>query len=138
VKLGVIDTNVASFFFGRRPELALYEDDCRRRRLEVSFQTVGELLQGAEKKNWGAERRRALRAFISTLRVVPYDMGLVKTWARVTAVAISNGRALTDGDGWIAATAVYRRATLITHDTDFVDLPIHGLDVICRAPDERP
>ncbi len=135
MKLAVIDTNLASFFFGERPELALYEDDCRGRRLEVSFQTVGELLQGAETKKWGSERRRALRAFVSSLRVVPYDRGVVKAWARVTAAAIAKGRALTDGDGWIAATAVHRRATLITHDADFVGLDIEGLDVICHAPD---
>ena len=133
MKIVVLDTNVSSFIFGARPEFALYEDDCRDRRLEVSFQTVAELLQGAEKKKWGAARRRALRVFIATLRVVPYDMDLVKAWAHVTAEAIEKGRALTDGDGWIAATAVYRRATLVTHDTDFVDLDIDGLDVVCHA-----
>ncbi|MEZ0229192.1 MAG: PIN domain-containing protein [Planctomycetota bacterium] len=135
MKIAVIDTNIASFFYGDRPELELYREACEGKRIEVGFQTVAELLQGAELRGWGAERRRNLRAFIRGLRVVPYDLGLAKAWASVSAKSIGNGRSLTDGDAWIAATAVYRRATLVTHDRDFVDLDIDGLDVVCHAPE---
>ena len=51
-------------------------------------------------------------------------------------VAVSTrgrGRTLDAGDMWIAAAAMRRGATLLTHDKDFVDLEIPGLDVVCRA-----
>lgn len=44
------------------------------------------------------------------------------------------GRALTDGDGWIAACALASGAPLLTHDADFRGLAIPGLDVVCYAP----
>jgi hypothetical protein len=37
------------------------------------------------------------------------------------------------GDAWIAATAVHRRLTLLTHDRDLKGLPVSGLTVVSFA-----
>jgi predicted nucleic acid-binding protein len=133
MKLAIIDTNIASFLLGNKLERELYREELVGRRVEVSFQTVAELLYGAEAAGWGAARRNTLRAFVRSLRVVPYDYELAKAWARVLAESERRGRALTTTDAWVAATAIARRAPLVAHDRDFVDLKIKGLDVICHA-----
>lgn len=53
----------------------------------------------------------------------------------MSAKTVAKGRTLSEGDAWIAATAVYRNATLVTHDADFVGLDIDGLNVVCHAPE---
>lgn len=78
MKVAVIDTSVASFVYSERPEFELYRDALIGKKIEVSFQTVAELLRGAELKGWGGERRRTLRAHIRGLKVVHSDLGLAK------------------------------------------------------------
>jgi predicted nucleic acid-binding protein len=101
--------------------------------LAVSFQTAAELFQWAEERQWGTAARNDLDRVIGSLLVVPYDTDLARAWGRVMSLAKGAGRRLEAGDAWIAATAVHRQLTLLTHDRDLVGLSIPGLNVICYA-----
>jgi tRNA(fMet)-specific endonuclease VapC len=74
-----------------------------------------------------------LDRLISKFLVIPYDLELARVWARVMTQARSTGQGLEAGDGWIAATAVHRSISLVTHDKDLAGLSIPGLTVICHA-----
>src|SRR5687767_15784694 len=99
----LLDTSVASFFHPGREGLAyrrLYEGDLAGHVLAVSFQTVAELLLWAEQNNWGAARRRTLENHLARMVVIPYDLELARTWARVMASSRAAGRRLESADAW--------------------------------------
>jgi predicted nucleic acid-binding protein len=129
----VIDTNVASFLFGKKTQASLYEVDLKDRQLVLSFQTVGEMLYGAEIKNWGKKKRAELTAFIKQYGTsYPDDEGVV-VWVEMQRELWKNGKTLTYPDSWVAATALASDLPLIAHDAAFRFVP--GLKLICRAPD---
>lgn len=130
----VLDTNVASFFFGRKLEAKLYEDDCKDRLLYLSFQTVGEMLAGAEMAEWGERRRDELAEFLSRYEpIYPDDENkVVETWATMSAAMKKKGKTLKLEDSWIAATALATGRLLIAHDKAFKHVP--GLKLMCHAP----
>jgi len=89
----------------------------------VCFVTVAELWKGAILSRYGDERRRTLRATVTSLVVVPSTDDLAEEWARVVAEARSLGQALGGAelgknvhahDAWIAATARLRDLPLLT------------------------
>jgi predicted nucleic acid-binding protein len=132
----LLDTSVASLLHPRKStssRLKLYEPDLLGQTLAVSFQTVAELLEWAEERGWGDARRKELDAVLAKLVVVPYEIELARSWAKVMVHARSVGRRLEAGDAWIAASAVRHGLALVTHDRDFLALGIPGLQVICRA-----
>ena len=132
----LLDTSVASMLHPRKRGstfLAAYEPTLRNQILAVSFQTVAELYLWAEQHRWGAPQRAALHRFIGQFMVIPYELELARTWARVMIQARSAGRRLEAGDAWIAATAVHRSIPLVTHDKDLTQVPIAGLTIISHA-----
>ncbi len=54
----VCDTDVWSFLFKKDTRAELYRAHLEKRVLCISFQTVAELYQWAEKADWGTARRR--------------------------------------------------------------------------------
>ena len=96
----------------------------------ISFQTVAELWRWAERNNWGAQRRSRLESFIQRFGVIGYEQRLARFWARVITDAERVGRPLDSGDAWIIASAVAYQLPLYTHDRDFLNLPIAGLEVV--------
>jgi len=98
--------------------------------LALSFQSVAELWSWAEENNWGTSRREGLERFIRRFLIIPYDLELAKSWARLSAHCQRIGRRLEAGDAWIAATAVRFRIPLVTHDRDHVGLRYPDLHVI--------
>jgi tRNA(fMet)-specific endonuclease VapC len=132
----LLDTTVASFLHSRKQQSlyrAAYEPHLRDNLLAMSFQTVAELFLWAEQSKWSVRQRAALDDVIRQFVVIPYDMELARTWARVMTHARASGHRLESGDAWIAATAVHRRIPLITHDRDFASLKLSGLSVVCHA-----
>jgi len=132
----LLDTTVASFLHPKKRGSTLrrlYEPHLRDQLLALSFQTVAELFLWGEQNQWGEPQRHALGLFISRFIVIPYDQDLARVWARVMNQARSSGRRLESGDAWIAATAVHRGITLVTHDMDLAGATVTGLKVICHA-----
>lgn len=128
----LLDTNVASYVVGEKPEAALYRLDLRGRRNAVSFQTVAELLSGADMRGWGARRRSALREFLRSAMIVYPDRAMLQTWAHLRAALSRRGLTVATADLWIAATALTHDLTLVAHDAVFRQ--IAGLKLVCHAP----
>ena len=129
----LLDTSVASLLHPKKKraeDRANYEPHMRGQVLALSFQSVAELWAWTEENNWGEKQKEGMDAFLRRFLVVPYDIELAKTWARISAHCKRNGRRLESGDAWIAATAVHHKVTLLTHDRDHLNLNIPGLSVI--------
>ena len=129
----LLDTTVASLLHPRKRGseiLARYAVHMEKQTLTLSFQSVAELWNWAEAREWGDEARNALDLFIQRFLVIPYDYALAQAWARAMQSSRKEGRRLDSGDCWIAATAIHRQIPSLTHDRDFLDLPIPGLRVI--------
>jgi tRNA(fMet)-specific endonuclease VapC len=129
----LLDTTVASLLHPKKKGdalRALYEPHMRGQILALSFQTVAELWSWAEENGWGAKQRDGLESFLQKFLVIPYDLELAKTWAKVGASCKRAGRRLEAGDAWIAATAARFKIPLLTHDRDLVGLSYPDLRVI--------
>lgn len=135
----LLDTSIASLLHPKKKADALrakYEPHMRGRTLAISFQTVAELCDWAEKNKWGEKERQGLDAFVRRFLVIPYDYELAKVWARVMEAARSEARRFESGDCWIAATAVHRDIRLLAHDQHFVGRSIPGLSVTSYVDDQ--
>ena len=129
----LLDTTVASLLHPRKRGseiLGRYAVHMEKQTLTLSFQSVAELWNWAEAREWGDEARNELDLFIKRFLVIPYDYALAQAWARAMQSSRKEGRRLDSGDCWIAATAIHRQIPLLTHDRDFLDLPIPGFQVI--------
>ena len=129
----LLDTTVVSLLHPRKRGseiLDRYAVHMEKQTLALSFQSVAELWNWAENREWGDEARNGLDLFIQRFLVIPYDYALAQAWARAMQSSQKEGRRLGTGDCWIAATAIHRQIPLLTHDRDFLDLSIPGLRVI--------
>ena len=129
----LLDTTVASMLHPKKrgsEVLGRYVAHMKRQTLALSFQSVAELWSWAEARDWGDEARNGLDRFIERFLVFPYDYALAQAWARAMHSSQSGGRRLETGDCWIVATAIHQGVPLLTHDRDFLGLPIPGLEVI--------
>ena len=129
----MLDTTVASLLFSGLPLADLYRPEIAGRVLALSFQVEGELLSGADEKQWGSRRRAALAKFITDQVVVYPDAEVVRAWARLRARMRQAGRVPETADLWIAAVAVAKDAVLLSHDAVFRQVP--GLRLVCHAPE---
>lgn len=124
----VADTNVVSYLmkgteFGQR-----YKHHLEGKIVGIAFVTVAEMHYWAERNNWGEKRRQALEAHLKNYVVLPYNNDIAKLYARIVVARERQGRPISWPDAWIAASAVWHDAPLVTHDGDFAD--IEGLHVI--------
>lgn len=132
----VVDTDVFSFIFDRDRRGELYRPHLEGRLVALSFQTVAELWSGALWAHWGSPRSQRLDAEIRRYVVIPYHEEMARIWGRVVAERRQIGREIKAGDAWIAATALWADAPLLTHNhRDFTD--ISGLIVITEPSTEH-
>lgn len=127
----VVDTNVLSFYLDDDARGDFYRDAIGERHPIVSFQTVEEMLFGAERAGWGDRRTRRLRRFLDRYEVFHSNHRLVLTSARLRRECAAAGHALDTADAWIAATAVLLDCPLASNDRGFTAVP--GLKLIQDA-----
>ena len=135
----LLDTTVVSLLHPRKRGSAIlerYAAHMEKQTLALSFQSVAELWNWAERRGWGEEARSGLDLFIKRFLVIPYDYALAQAWARAMHSSQREGRRLESGDCWIAATAIHRAIPLLTHDRDFLGLAFPGLQVISYLESE--
>jgi tRNA(fMet)-specific endonuclease VapC len=112
----LIDTNIVSYMMRGQAEAQAYEKHLQDNLLAISFVTVGELFYGAERANWGTQKRLKLETTLRNFLVIPYDYEIAKTYARILADCERKGRPISSNDAWIAACAVRHSVPLVTHN----------------------
>lgn len=133
----LLDTNVFSYLSRKDDTRAnLYRPHVLHRTVAVSFVTVGELYYWAERRQWAPGRVRDLEGHLNAAVVVPYDIEICRTYAKLKnslRSATGSHRLIGDNDLWIAACAVRHALPLITHNRrHFEGIP--GLKVVSEAP----
>ena len=125
----ILDTSIVSYLMKGGPQAKAYEPHLQGRLLAIAFITVGEMYFGAEKANWGEEKRRKLETTLRNFVVIPYDHEIARCYGRLVAARQRIGKPITANDAWIAACAVRHDVPLVTHNAkDFED--IHALKVV--------
>ena len=137
VDVVLLDTDVFSYLLRQGDSRAdLYRPHVEGKKIALSFVTVGELYSGAIKKNWAIERLNLLEAQLRTVVIIPYDLEICKTYAKIKnelKTASGSSRVIGANDLWIAACAIRHRLPLITNNRQHFE-GIPGLDVISEAP----
>jgi tRNA(fMet)-specific endonuclease VapC len=127
--LGVLlDTNIASYLVRRSIESRSYERLIRGRTKYLSIISIAELRYGGLKKNWGDRKTSELESFIEAATIIPVCQEIAPVVADVRNRREREGRRMDWCDAWIAATAIFHKLPLVTHDRDFVE--IEGLELI--------
>lgn len=129
----ILDTSVASFLVNKNPLIALYRPHLMGATPVLSFQTAGEMRYGALKANWGQERSQALERFLKDTEIVHSSEALTQIWAEIMQQSRSIGKRLEGSDAWIAATARFLDAPLLTHDKDFSPEACPSVVIVCYA-----
>ncbi len=129
----ILDTNIVSYLMKGEALAAVYRPHVERRLLAIAFITVGELYFGAEKKNWGEQKRRELETTLRNFVVIPYDHEIARRYGRLVAKRERSGHSITPNDAWIAACTVRHGVPLVTHNAkDFEG--IDSLEIITEQP----
>ena len=128
----VMDTNVVSYALKRDTRVALYAPYLATQTRFVSFITTAELYYWAEDRRWGPRLRRDLDALLRTFDVIHSDEALCRLWAQTRHVMKRKGLVISLNDAWVAGTALYLDAPLVTHNRrDFAAVP--GLHLLPEA-----
>ncbi|MHB1516443.1 MAG: PIN domain-containing protein [Acidiferrobacteraceae bacterium] len=124
----IADTNIISYLMKGSALGQRYKPHLAGKVVGIVFVTVAEMHYGAEKNNWGEKRQRKLEEHLKNFVVLPYHNEIAKAYARVVVERERVGRPISWPDAWIAATAIWHRTPLVTHDGDFGGIP--GLQLI--------
>ena len=119
----VVDTNVLSFFLNDDSRGGVWREAIGERVTIISFQTVEEMLFGAERAHWGDRRVGRLVRFLNRYEVFHSNRDLVLVSARLRRECEAAGRTLDTADAWIAATAVLLDCPLASNDRGFAGVP---------------
>ena len=123
----LLDTNIVAYRMRLDTRATLYAPHLVGHSLAISFMTVGEFIEGAERARWGRRRRALLNAELSQYTVVESDPDICRHWGELRAERRAQPIAV--DDGWIAATARAKGWPLVTHNPrDFRN--ITGLHLI--------
>lgn len=133
--IAVVDTDVVSYLLKGVPIAWEYLTLLRDYRASVSFITVAELQFGAERRGWKLRRRDQLDRALAEYQVLPFKEGMERVYAQLMTERQRIGRPMEKSDAWIAATALYHKAPLVTHDGNFAATP--GLRVITASKEAR-
>lgn len=115
----LLDTNVCTYFFIHDDNARYFETHLIGKEPVISFITKAELLHGAYKKKWSAERTESLERFIVYYTLLPFDSELCRVWARTLVKCEDAGIPIDTADCWIAACALDYDCALATNDQNF-------------------
>jgi predicted nucleic acid-binding protein len=130
----VVDTDVASYLHKKDTRARLYRPHLVGRDWVISYMTLAELDEWAEKHQWGQPRRERMERDLARFAVHYPDHHLCRLWAEVRAGAERNGHPIDKADAWIAATALAPGVELVTHNPrDYSG--VKGLRIL-KAPEK--
>jgi toxin FitB len=125
----VLDTDVASLLWRGQLEPA-DRQKLLGRTPTLAFATVAEFWQGAYKRNWGQQEIARLKGYYEKFELIPCDFDVVKTWGKLSGLAMAAGTPVPANDCWIAACCVSHDYPLLTHDKHFRVLEQYGLRLL--------
>ena len=118
----IADTNVVSYLMKGTELGKRYRLHLAGKIVGIVFVTVAEMYYGAERAGWGEKKRQQLEEHLKNFVVLPYNNEIARVYARVVVERERKGRAINWPDAWIAATAIWHRTPLVTHDGDFAGI----------------
>jgi predicted nucleic acid-binding protein len=119
----ILDTNIVSYIFKGGALADEYEQALLGYDARISFASAAELHYWAEKNRWGARRRLQLRVLLVDYPELPYHKHMAELCAKLRAEREHAGRRLQWADAWVATTALWYNAALVTHDLGFLHVP---------------
>ena len=119
----VLDSVVVSYIYNGDTRAAYYLDQTKGLRALISFQTLEESLTGAYLRGWGGRRMAEFERYLDQYEVIWPNSGLVDVCASLRSEREKAGRTLTPADAWFAATALYLKCPLASHDRGFRGIP---------------
>ncbi len=114
----VLDSNTVIYFFQGRGRVAENLLGTPPREVAVPAIVVYELEVGTAKLGAAEKRRRLLDQLVDGLTVLPFGLEEARAGARIRVQLERDGMKIGPLDNLIAATALCRHATLVTHNTD--------------------
>jgi len=129
MSLLVVDTDVVSYLFRAHPSSVQYLGILADHELVISFITLAELRLGARLRKWGSGRLASLERCLARFGICYPDGALCDFWAGVMADALGAGHPIGTQDAWIAATALYLEAPLVTGNVRHFR-HVHGLGIL--------
>ncbi len=119
----LVDTNVLSYRYGKRPDFEIYRPYLIGKIPAISFVSYGEALRGARCANWSEARVSDLENHLKSYLLIPGDIQLVRAYAKTQAACKFAGVGIGDNDCWIAATALLHHIPLLTNDNNMHRVP---------------
>ena len=115
----LLDTNICIYALkDKYPLLSKKLLQVHPEEMAVSSVTVGELEYGAAKSRWGDQTRTNLYLFLSAFTILPFTSEDGIAFGRIRAELEQKGTPIGPYDLMIAAQALRRGFTIVTHNTD--------------------
>lgn len=125
----LIDTDICSFLFKQDTRAFAYRSLVEGHILCLSFQSVAELYQWANLRNWSEARRAGLQDWLRRFVILPPSVVTAQHWGRLRAEAQRAGRPISPQDAWVAACALEHGIPLLTHNVKHFSA-IEGLNLL--------
>ena len=130
----LLDTDVFSYLMEPGDPRGLpYLRHVEGRTTALSFITVGELLFGAFRRDWGERRTGDLQGRLRAAFILPLDHEACVAYAGLKTRLRRQGQVLADNDLWIAALAVRHSVPLVSNNRKHFER-VPGLALISEAP----
>ena len=114
----LLDTNICIYAIsGKYPKLREYLLTIPPDQVCISSVTVGEMEYGAAKCRWGEHTRHIMYAFLSNFSILPFTESDAAVFGRLRAHLAASGQPIGAYDVMIAAQALARNLTIVTHNT---------------------
>ena len=117
----LLDTDVVSYRYAKRPEFERFRPYIDRKTLAISLVTYAEQLEGGLRAGWADKKMDQFRAYLRMYLVIPADKELAATFARIHSACMLKGIdvSFSKHDVWTAATAVRHNIPLLANDRIF-------------------
>ena len=114
----LLDTNIVIYLMkGSFPALNETAMTVHPSQMAVSAVSLLELEYGASKSRWGEKSRQTLRIFLSAFQILPFTEADAVVAGRIRAELAQQGIPIGAYDLQIAAQALARGMTVVTHNT---------------------
>lgn len=114
----LLDTNICIYTIRHKPPHVLERfQEHQVGEIGLSSITAGELWYGVEKSQHPAKNQEALLKFLFPLEILPFDHLCAESYGKIRAHLESGGTPIGALDTLIAAQALSRGLTLVTHNT---------------------